>query len=256
MGKCKCKREPAAVGVPEWVVTYGDMMSLLLCFFILLAAFSELKKEHEYQQVVTAVQEAFGVTGGAGVLPVDDIPARSMLKKLQELLSERSASIKPAENTEKNIAGDHTRVTRIRDGLMFTLGSSDTFDPESAELKPDVREELRAIAELMKGRNNRIVVRGHTDPKILTADSPWSDLYDLSYARAHAVVRFLIDEAGLEPTRIRAEACGDTEPILARATGPESQRVNRRVEVILLETLVEDINPDAHFTDPDNAKGG
>ena len=57
MGK---RKKPAPAGVPEWVVTYGDLMSLLLCFFILLAAFSELKQERDYQEVVRSVQEAFG----------------------------------------------------------------------------------------------------------------------------------------------------------------------------------------------------
>ncbi len=64
----KKKQKKDSGGVPEWVVTYGDMMSLLLCFFILLAAFSELKREHEYQRVVTAVKEAFGYSGGVGVM--------------------------------------------------------------------------------------------------------------------------------------------------------------------------------------------
>ena len=66
-------------GVPAWVVTFGDMMSLLLCFFILLQMFSELKREHEYQRVVTAIKEAFGYAGGIGVMPVDDPPLKSML---------------------------------------------------------------------------------------------------------------------------------------------------------------------------------
>jgi len=67
-------------GVPDWVVTFGDMMSLLLCFFILLQAFSEFKRDHEYQRVITAVKEAFGYSGGVGVLPTDDMPLRSMIQ--------------------------------------------------------------------------------------------------------------------------------------------------------------------------------
>jgi len=55
-------------GVPEWVVTYGDMMSLLLCFFILLSAFSELKKPREYQRVIDSIKEALGLDGGQGLV--------------------------------------------------------------------------------------------------------------------------------------------------------------------------------------------
>ena len=61
------KQKKPAPGVPEWVVTFGDMMSLLLCFFILLQMFSELKKDREYQRVVTAIKEAFGYSGSIGV---------------------------------------------------------------------------------------------------------------------------------------------------------------------------------------------
>jgi flagellar motor protein MotB len=61
---------------PAWVVTFGDMMALLLCFFILLQMFSELKEDREYQRVITAIKEAFGYSGGIGVLPIDD-PSRT-----------------------------------------------------------------------------------------------------------------------------------------------------------------------------------
>jgi len=64
VGPKKKKREQP--GVPEWMVTYGDLMSLLLTFFILLASFSELKKPREYQRVVDAIQDELGVNGGVG----------------------------------------------------------------------------------------------------------------------------------------------------------------------------------------------
>ena len=53
----------AQPGVPGWMVTFGDMMALLLCFFILLQMFSELKQDREYQRVITAIKEAFGFSG-------------------------------------------------------------------------------------------------------------------------------------------------------------------------------------------------
>ena len=69
-------------GIPEWVVTFGDMMALLLCFFILLQMFSELKQDREYQRVITAIKEAFGYSGGIGVLPINDPPVRSIVETL------------------------------------------------------------------------------------------------------------------------------------------------------------------------------
>ena len=80
------KRKKPPVGVPEWMVTFGDLMALLLTFFILLQMFSELKREVEYQRVVTAVKEAFGYQGGTGVTPTDDLPMKSIVEQLVAIL--------------------------------------------------------------------------------------------------------------------------------------------------------------------------
>ncbi|MFG0330948.1 MAG: flagellar motor protein MotB [Phycisphaerales bacterium] len=254
--KCKCKKEPEGPSVPEWVVTYGDMMSLLLCFFILLAAFSELKKEHEYQQVVEAVKEAFGYKGGDGVVPSPFPPTRSMLKTLESISLESRMKTRVSQNPTPGMTGKHATVKRIREGLLFTIGGSSAFLRESAELNDQTKDALRELARLFEGRNNKIIVRGHADSKTLSPGSQWTDLYELSFARAHNVERFLTLEMGLDPKLFRIEACGDTEPIQPRFGAVIEQRVNRRVEIILTETLASDFNPDADFTDPDNARGG
>lgn len=254
--KCKCKKEPEAHGVPDWVVTFGDMMSLLLCFFILLAAFSELKKEHEYQQAVDAVKEAFGYQGGVGVLPTADPPTQSLIKKLEELSLETRTKTKVSQSNVKGVAGKNTKVKRIQDGMIFTIGGSSTFDRESSELKPQVQEELRALAKLVDGRRNIITIRGHADSKVLGPSSPWRDLHELSYDRARSVMKFFTEELGMRPELFRLTACGDSEPINPRAADSSSQQVNRRVEIIVSDSVIDDYNSDPDFTDPDRARGG
>ena len=256
---CKCKKkrkEECKEGVPAWVVTYGDMMTLLLCFFVLLAAFSELKKEDEYQRAVDAVQEAFGYVGGDGTIPVKDIPTRSMIQILEKLALQSQTKTRRSQNEIEGMAGRFTRVKRVREGLIFMIGGNSVFDPESAELKPQVREDLLTIGKLLAGRDNKIAIRGHADSKTLSPTSPWEDLDELSYARAHAVKQFLVEETGLAEQRIYLEARGDSEPLRPRAASPNDQQVNRRVEIILTEAVVEDFNSDPNFTDPSNARGG
>lgn len=249
------RRKKQAAGVPEWVVTYGDMMSLLLCFFILLAAFSELKKEHEYQRVITAVKEAFGYSGGVGVMPTDDPPLRSMIELLESMAQRNPKEAKVAESPVRGIEGKHTRVSKVREGLMFTIGGHMTFEPASAELKPEAKEELRKIAQLLRGRRNKIAVRGHAATKLLPPDAPFSDLLDLSYHRAKATARFLVDEGGLDEDVVVIEVRGDTEPLRNRAIGPKAQTINRRVEVIMTEVMVEDLNKDHDYADENIARG-
>ncbi len=141
-------------GIPGWVVTFGDMMALLLCFFILLQMFSEFKRDHEYQRVVTAIKEAFGFAGGVGVLPTDDIPARSMVEILETMSVANGAESKMSRSADEGIVGEHTRVSRVAEGVQFTVGGVHLFEPHSVEVTESGRLELRQLATLLAGRRN------------------------------------------------------------------------------------------------------
>lgn len=245
-------------GIPEWVVTFGDMMSLLLCFFILLAAFSELKRDHEYQRVITAVKEAFGYSGGVGVLPTDDIPFQSMLELMEQLemqQSKREATNRISESDVDGTSGKKTKVTRVRDGTMFTVGGALTFEPGSADLKPEAEGELLRIAQILKGRQNKIAIRGHTSSKVLPPSSPFRDLYDLSYYRAKAVADFLVEQGGINRTLLIVEARADTEPMETRKFSSQAQAVNRRVEIFMTEVTADAFDETGNNADPLSAQG-
>ena len=241
-------------GIPAWVVTFGDMMALLLCFFILLQMFSVLKQDREYQRVITGIKEAFGYSGGIGVLPINDPPVRSIIEQLERMAIKQYESTKNARSPIDSVDGAYVRVKKIRDGTMFTLGGPAVFDEFSAEMKPVILAELKKIAILLAGRPNKITVRGHAHAKYLPAGSPWRDLTDLSYERCRTVKKALV-EFGLDDRVFRLEPVGSREPIRPRAHGPAEEAENRRVEVILSEQLVEETNTDADFTDPNLARG-
>lgn len=249
------KKQKQKAGVPEWIVTFGDMMSLLLTFFILLQMFSELKRDHEYQRVVTAVKEAFGYSGGVGVLPIDDPPVRSIIEQLEHMSAKRAKDNQSSESPSDSIDGTDMRVTKVREGLVFTVGGPSTFDPESAVVKPPMVERLQELSRLLAGRNNKIVIRGHASNKYLSPGSPWRDLNHLSYERARNVMKILVN-AGIDERLFRIEAVGRWEPVNPRAVDPASTAENRRVEVILTEVLADDMDKDANLTDESNARGG
>lgn len=238
--KCSC---PA--GVPEWVVTFGDMMSLLLCFFILLQMFSELKREHEYQRVITAIKEAFGYSGGIGVLPVDDPPLKSMIQTLESMAIKNDAKqSKVSNNDDPGLDGPQMRVKTVREGVRFTIGGPSIFEEYSAELRPHAKKMLvERLVPLLKGRNNKIDVIGHAARKRLEG-TPWTSLDELSFARAQAVVRILVD-AGLDDRVFRMTGAGTREPVHPRAMSAAEAAENRRVDVILTELLVEDLDQSA-----------
>ncbi|MEM8835402.1 MAG: flagellar motor protein MotB [Planctomycetota bacterium] len=252
--KCKKCKKPEG-GVPEWVVTYGDMMSLLLCFFILLAAFSELKRDHEYQRVITAVKEAFGYSGGVGVMPTDDPPLRSMIELMETLAMKAEPESKVSRSQDRGIEGRESEVSKLPEGTVFTIGGSLTFEAGSAELREGGKEELRKIAKILTGRMNKIAVRGHASRKPLPQGSEYADLLDLSYYRAKAVTEFLVNEGGLDPRVLTIEARGDAEPLESGGFEAAQAATNRRVEVIMTEITLDQVNPNHDFSD-ESAAGG
>ncbi|MEM7229462.1 MAG: OmpA family protein [Planctomycetota bacterium] len=250
------KKQKEEQGIPEWVVTFGDMMSLLLCLFILLQMFSELKREHEYQRVVTAVKEAFGYQGGIGVLPVDNPPLKSIIETLEEMtLKNDHDKSKISNNNDPGVDGPDTRVKKIKEGIVFTIGGPSIFDPESAEVKPAMREQLERLAKLLDGRSNEIRIVGHAAAKYPSENFKWKDLDALSYARAEAA-RDVLVELGIDNRMLRLVAAGTREPLSPRATGGAEASENRRVEIILTEHLVDDLSPDVNRADPSRARGG
>lgn len=252
MAKRQKKRQ---AGAPEWMVTFGDLMSLLLTFFILLQMFSELKQEHEYQRVLMSIQEAFGYMGGVGSVPVNDTPLRSQIEMLQEVAMRAYQKATASQADDPGLSGTHLRVTRMRDGIVFTIGGPSTFDELSADVKPQVRAEIEKLSVMLKGRRNKITIRGHASPAHLPIDSPWRDLDELSFARASNVKNILL-EMGLDDQVFRLEAVGTREPAVPRAIDPQELAENRRVEVILTEQLVEELDEDVDFTDPNLARKG
>ncbi len=237
------------------MVTFGDMMSLLLTFFILLQMFSEMKRDHEYQRVVTAIKEAFGYSGGIGVLPTDDPPLKSILEQMELLALRNYEDDQVSQNRTPGQDGPHVRVTSVRDGIKFVIGGPSTFDPQSAEVKPRVEEELAKLALLLAGRRNKIVIRGHAALKYLDPGSPFKNLDELSFRRAMNVKDVLIRH-GLDDQVFRLEAVGTREPVRPRAVDPVEAAENRRVEIILTEELVDQFNSDANFTSAEGARRG
>jgi chemotaxis protein MotB len=232
-------------GAPAWVLTYGDMMSLLLVFFILLVSLSEIKKEDKYRAIVQEVKKAFGMKGGGGKMQTKDDPELSLIKRLEALQLRSSPESQRSNTEDPGVEGKEPTVTTIRKGMLFVVGGPITFEPGSAELSDRAKRTLDQVATLVSGHNNKIEVRGHAaSMEMAEAGGRYSDLWELSYARAKAVADYLMQpRVGVRPDRIRVIANADREPQRLRAYTPSSQEPNRRVEVVVSEELVEDHQP-------------
>jgi len=233
------KKQEAPKGAPDWMVTYGDAMTLLLCFFVIIVSMSEIKKDQRFQQVTESLRQAFGgYKGAVGAVPIENVPTNSLLIRLLEL-DVPVHTDKRGDSDEEGIHGRKIRVTNVRDGIEVVVGGRITFERFSATMLPEGRQLIAKAAERIKGYNTKILVRGHTTREPLPADSLYSDTRDLAYARAKAVADEL-KRNGVRSERLTLVAVGDAEPLVRQAYTEDRRALNRRVEILVTEDLVED----------------
>ena len=238
--KCKCPPE----GAPAWVVTYGDMMSLLLTFFILLVALSEIKQEEKWRAIVEQVHRAFGKQFGGAKSPTQ-ILKLSQTQNLSRVHNQMPRK-KVAAVLDPSMEGRRLRVTQVREGQKYIVGGHVTFEPGSADLSDEGRQQLIGIANEIRGQRTKLEVRGHAGSIELAQQSDFNNLWNLSYARALAVMEYLVGAQGIRAERIRLIASGGEEPIRQRVgsldptLAMEGQKPNRRVEVVATEALVRE----------------
>ncbi len=224
-----------------WVQTFGDMMSLLLTFFILLVSLSEIKKEDQWKAIVEEVKKAFGMKGGGGKLPTKEDPELTMQQRLEAIQLHKQKEPNESNSDDPGMEGRETTVQTVRKGV-FTTGGQITFEPGSADLSESVRRLLGDVVERekLRGKSTVIELRGHAASLELGAEATTADLADLSYARAKAVMKYLTEDLGMAPERFSLVARGAFEPLKHRAYATAEQEPNRRVEMLVTEDLVDD----------------
>ncbi len=230
-------------GCPLYWLTWADMITLLMTFFVVLASVGRVQYDEKYNAIVNSLHETFGAYtpksqnesdagGTAGV---------SLIKKIQQQVSKNGK-----ENTTKNghrdgQMGKSTTVKNIRDGLMITVGGLTLFEEGKADLLPQAEADLLNVVTVVKGYRNKILVRGHTDRLPPPKDSKFKSPMDLSYARAAAVLEFMVKQ-GISRDRLTIEACGGNEPVKTFTTeyDEDATAQNRRVEIVVKDQMVED----------------
>ncbi|MFV2066456.1 MAG: flagellar motor protein MotB [Pirellulales bacterium] len=229
-----------AIGVPEWVVTFGDMMSLLLTFFIMLVSMSEMKEDEKYQALVDSIRQRFGYEGAmVSLAPGQMRPRNSTFQHLATLGRARRANTMNGGDKVKAPTGDNPRVRTIRQGHQPTVGGVIYFDEGKAELTEENKKQLQIVAQVVGGKSQKIEIRGHTSRKPVDPKSGHHDRWDLAFERCRNVMRELIG-LGIDPHRFRLAIAGDNEPVHL-GIDPKERRKNSRVEVVMLNETVQDL---------------
>ena len=224
-------------GLPGWVMTYGDMMSLLLCFFVLIVSFSSMQ-EAKFNEVAMSLRKAFGVmTEPQSLIHIDDpIVPRHEIKEQTDLLME----VRELEKAllDKQLATE-VALEFTPDGVKFRLEAPVLFNAGRSGLAPESSEVLDTLAEFLGKFPGEVRIEGHSDATPIR-NSRFPSNWELSAARAGAVARYF-QGAGLSPTRLVATGFGEHRPLADNAT-VEGRAKNRRVEIFL---KVDRIQPTA-----------
>lgn len=238
------KKDKKKAGAPEYMLTYGDMVTLLLTFFVLMFSVGE-QDPREMRLILSAFSGSLGMfTGGTTLskgalvemgMTIESLPARQKGDSLARARKEAQQILKPELRTRM------VRVMEDERGIRISLSSDVSFAPGSAELRLDkVSELLRKVSFLAKSlKNNRIRIEGHTDD---TPIDPGSDVgkryptnWELSTARAMSVLNFLIKQ-GVAERRLEVAGYSKHRPLYAGKEGntPEYRADNRRVDIIII----------------------
>jgi chemotaxis protein MotB len=227
-------QEEVEGGAPLWVVTFGDLMSLLMCFFVLLLSFSEMDRK-KYKMVSGSMAQAFGIQRKK---PVFESPRgqKMIAKEFDQavIITKIEESIKPIIDEIKNEYEELKDAVELEigeDTVTIRMMGETTFDTGKAELHPVFRPLLEKIGAVLSQTKGEIIIAGHTDNVPLSGGLFGSNL-GLSMARAGSVAEYLLRTTSIDPTRLSTMGFGEYRPLASNDTA-QGRRKNRRVEIIV-----------------------
>lgn len=237
--------EDAPPGVPEWVVTYGDMMSLLLTFFIMLVSLSEVVAEQKYRAVLTALDKKMGFTTSPVAPLGKKFAANSSIPSPNETLGAESPKDDGRGGVKsKSVQGDDRRIKVTDEGTPQQVGSFLTFRPQTPKdagqkefhLTGQAEAELFSIVRELRGKPNKIEIRSHVSATSNNKEEiaeAITDGINRSYDQGHAVFA-LLENWGIDPERIRITAAGTA---LAGEAESDTNAPAERVEVFITDVF-------------------
>lgn len=273
--------KPPAAGAPLWMVTFADLMSLLLTLFVLLLTFAEMNIVR-YESVIGSLRNALGTAREsklAGVIEIDgslqrqaakavdqskrpedqttptvsqDIPVREedltpeeLEERAQEQREAKAEAL--AEELMKALEDtpnkDEVVVERQGDEVVLRFPSEIAFPSGQGDITQGFAEVVDSLAPIISGTEGSIVVSGHTD-NVPISGGRFRSNWDLSAARAASVMVRILDTTALDPSRVTIQGYADSRPLAENDT-PEGRATNRRVEVSIVQKSGGDAAADA-----------
>jgi chemotaxis protein MotB len=241
MGRKKKKGGGGGPSGQEWLTTYSDMVTLVLCFFAIMFNPDEVTPSTMSQITVSFLARGMGAQAGGNTLSVGrlaemgnnilSLPATDKGTSLGTALK-KAVSLFTPEVKQKKMA-----ITSDERGIIISLASDAFFAPASAVINIEAtRDILLRLGTLLASNDlagRKFRIEGHTDSTPIDPAGPWESNWELSAARSIAVLKYLTG-VGIPDRRFQVAGFADTMPVSADDT-PEGRAYNRRVDVIILD---------------------
>jgi chemotaxis protein MotB len=237
------KREEEHENLERWLITYADLITLLLAFFIMMYVFSK-QDARKYDEVVGHLKTIF--TGGPGLsgqgktgetllfeLPIKT--AQGTREEVQRKLEDGIQSLADNEPIKKNIS-----IFSDERGIVIRVLEKAFFDEGKADLKERAKDALGKIVPVIKNVDNLIRIEGHTD-NVPINNHEFRSNWELSTRRATEVVSYFIEKNDFPPERISAVGYAEYRPVAINDT-PENRALNRRIEIIIVKSDKKTLN--------------
>lgn len=256
------KSKKATPGGAGWIITFADLMTLLLTFFVLLLSFSEMDTE-KYKAIAQSMAVSFGVSwiqgeragGQLTLIESDAVPPPPQQKEptvepeptkpeppstVTDVEIGQPAPLKIdaglealaeelVQQLESEIVSNALNVSFDSEKVIVRFSEEATFTSGSDQLKSDMLPIINKIVSALAQCKGDIVVSGYTDDQPITSGRFRSN-WDLSAARAVSVVHQLVLEQKIDTDRVMAAGHAETNPLVSNDT-PENRAKNRRVEI-------------------------
>jgi chemotaxis protein MotB len=236
--KLKKPIEEETRGTPGWMVTFSDLATLLLTFFVLLLSMSSMD-DRTMKSMFTNFTSACGILyfkEFGEIYKPKEVLIEGLYERLQDAVIIKKAgdpvedAVSDSDTIFESKAGSILVIENIEDGFKLIFGHRLLFDPGKAEIKPEMKEILAKIARFVRASAYQIYIAGHTD-SIPIKNEQFASNVDLSLSRAFNIMSYLVRDAGINSASIALGGYGEYRPLAPNDTSIGRAK-NRRVEII------------------------
>ncbi len=267
----KRKEDVPEPGSPAWMATFGDLMNLLLCFFVLLFSMSTVDAQ-KFEMIVESFSQTFSVFKAGAATIGDEVFITNGMEQLTEL-DEYMNSIGKVDEGQGSVGSESQTIEEIKEQLedeklkeseklaeqiesalaasgiehqvdvsfnsqyvLLVLNGALLFDNSSAKLKDEAKDTLAKVGKILETYAESVIeVEGHTD-NLQIHNAQFANNNELSSARALSAFDFFVAETNLDPAMIKHSGRGEYQPIADNST-EEGRALNRRVEIKVYHSL-------------------